>query len=79
MNNGDIKPDLIVTISGGKFSKSEKFEIGRYWEIVGELIWRGADRIKAYDTAKWCMHAARGSETIIRGLGNLPDILLKVR
>ena len=46
---------IIAVIRSGR--KEERFEIWRYWEIVGALQWMGADRLTAYDTAKALQHA----------------------
>lgn len=73
MRTDNFKTDTIVKITGGR-GNPIKFETWKYWEIVGELISRGAERFKAYDTAKWAMHAERGEKTTIR-----PDILLKIK
>lgn len=58
------KPRLYVTISSG--GKSVKLETWRYWEIVGELQFMGADRCDAIEAAKWAMMAQAG-ERIITG------------
>lgn len=73
-----FQQDTIITIKGGKKSDTVKFESWKYWEIVGELTWRGADRNQSYDNAKWCSRAEPGSETDIKISGG-PDILLKVK
>ncbi len=73
-----FQQDTIVTIKGGKSSGAVKFESHRYWEIVGELSWRGADRNQATDNAKWCGRAEPGSEKSILIAGCSP-ISLKVR
>ena len=70
--------DTVVTIKGGKKSDTVKFESWKYWEIVGELAWRGADRNQAYDNAKWCSRAEPGSEKTILFTG-YPAISMKVR
>lgn len=73
-----IQHETIVTIKGGKSSGAVEFEGHRYWEIVDELNWRGADRNQSTDNAKWCARAEPGSET-----SNLvscyPPIILKVK
>lgn len=73
MNGSAAKEDTIVTIQNfGK--KTEKLETYKYWEIVGELIWRGAERMEAYEAGKWCRRAEPGQEKDVK-----PDILLKIR
>ena len=32
----------------------------KYWEILGELIWRKIDRLEAIDAAKWATKAKPG-------------------
>ena len=73
-----FQQDTIVTIKGGTKSDSVKFESHRYWEIVGELAWRGADRNQSYDNAKWCGRAEPGSEKSIK-VSCGPEITLKVK
>lgn len=58
------KPRLYVTISAG--GKTVKLETWRYWEIVGELQFMGADRCDAIEAAKWALRAQAG-ERIITG------------
>ena len=73
MSSNSIKQDNIAVIqSFGK--KTEKLETWKYWEIVGELIWRGADRFQAEDAAKWCLRAETGEEKTID-----PDIQVKIK
>jgi len=78
MSNLAFQQDTIVTIKGGKKSDAVKFESWKYWEIVGELAWRGADRNQSYDNAKWCSRAEPGSEKNVKIFGG-PDISLKVK
>ena len=73
-----FQQDTVVTIKGGKSSGAAKFESSRYWEIVGELGWRGADRNQSTDNAKWCSRAEPGSEKTIL-LAGYPAISMKVR
>lgn len=73
-----FQQDTIVTISGGKTSLTLRIESWKYWEILGELRWKGADRNQSYDNAKWCGRADPGSEKTIKISGG-PDILLKVK
>lgn len=40
---------VYVTIRSTTQRKAVKFECWRYWEIVGELMFRSADRQDAYD------------------------------
>ena len=78
MAKANIQHKTIVTIKGGKKNGALEFESHRYWEIVGELAWRGADRNQSYDNAKWCSRAEPGSEKNIKIFGG-PDISLKVK
>lgn len=73
-----FQQDTVVTIKGGLKSETTKLAGWKYWEIVGELTWRGADRNKATDGAKWCARAETGSEKSIPVSGR-PEIILKVR
>ena len=73
-----FQQDTIVTITGGKSGGAVKFESHRYWEIVDELGWRGADRNQATDNAKWCGRAEPGSEKTVL-LAGYPAISMKVR
>lgn len=52
------KPQLYVTISSG--GKHVTLETWRYWEIVGELQFMGADRCDAIEAAKWAARAQTG-------------------
>ena len=47
----------IVTIRSEGEKNNVSFACWRYWEIVGELIWRKADRLEAYEAARWCARA----------------------
>ena len=73
-----FQQNTVVSIKGGKKSETAKFEGRRYWEIVGELTWRGADRNQAIDNAKWCGKAEPGSEKTVL-LACYPAISMKVR
>lgn len=73
-----FQQDTIVTISGGETSLTVRIESWKYWEIMGELRWKGADRNQALDTAKWCMRAESGSEKSIP-IEKRPSILVKVK
>ena len=65
---------VYVTISSTTMRKPVRFECWRYWEIVGELIFRHADRQDAYDAARWCGRFAKSGDR--REL--LPDITMEV-
>ena len=65
---------VYVTISSTTMRKPVKFESWRYWEIVGELIFRSADRLDAYDAARWCGRFAKPGDR--RELA--PDITMEV-
>ena len=73
-----FQQDTVVTIKGGMKSETAKFAGWKYWEIVGELTWRGADRNQSIDAAKWCYRAEPGTEKSIPVSG-CPVITLKVR
>ena len=73
-----FQQDTVVIIKGGMKSEATKLAGWKYWEIVGELTWRGADRNQATDSAKWCTRAETGSEKSIPVSGR-PAITLKVR
>lgn len=53
-----LEPKIYVMIGSGR--KSETFETWQYWEIVGALQFMGADRMTAYDAAKWLQKAKPG-------------------
>lgn len=74
----NFQQDTVITIAGGKKGNAEKLESWKYWEIVGELTWRGADRNQAMDNAKWCGKAEPGSEKTVL-LAGYPAISMKVR
>ena len=65
---------VYVTIRSPGYKKSVVFETWRYWEIVGELIFRSADRLEAYEAARWCGRFARPGDR--REL--FPDITMEV-
>ena len=73
MATNNFLTDTIAVISGGR-SGTVKFDSWRHWEIVGELVWRGANRFDAEDAAKWAAKAPIGLEKTIK-----PGILLKIR
>ena len=60
MRNSKAAPERerIAVFRSGK--KKETLDTWRYWEIVGALQWMGADRLTAYDTAKWIQQAKPG-------------------
>ena len=61
-NGTEPIPQKIQTEIG----KKETLETWRYWEIVGALQWMGADRLTAYDTAKWIQQAKPGDTRTIQ-------------
>lgn len=65
---------VYVTISSTAMRKPVKFESWKYWEIVGELMFRSADRSEAYDAARWCARFAKPGDR--KEL--FPDIYLEV-
>lgn len=72
--NYSFKTDTVVDITSFGH-RTVIFDAWKYWEIVGELSWRGASRVDATDAGKWCMHAEPGIERKI----DIPEILLRVR
>ena len=65
---------VYVTIRSVTQRKAVKYESWRYWEIVGELMFRSADRQDAYDAARWCGRFAKPGDR--RELS--PDITMEV-
>jgi hypothetical protein len=63
---------VLVTIRSG--SKKKTFETWQFWEIVGELQWIGADRMTAYDAAKWVRQLNPGEKQVIP-----PGIMMEVK
>lgn len=51
---------VCVTIRSAGKRKPVVLETRRYWEIVGELRWMGADYPQAVDAAKWAQRAKPG-------------------
>ena len=68
----DQERKVLVTIRSGR--RKETHEYWKYWEIVGVLQWMGADRLTAYDTAKWLQKAKTGDRREIE-----PNITLEVQ
>ena len=66
MRNSKAAPERerIAVFRSGK--KKESLAAWRYWEIVGALQWLGADRLTAYDTAKWVQNAQPGESREIQ-------------
>lgn len=66
MRNSKTAPgrERIAVFRSGK--KKETLDTWRYWEIVGALQWMGADRLTAYDTAKWIQQAKPGESRDIQ-------------
>ena len=48
---------VYVTIRSQR--KPVRLETWRYWEIVGEMQFQGADRFEAYEAARWCGRTAK--------------------
>ena len=65
---------VFVTICSRAEKKPATFETRRYFEILGELTWRKADRLEAHEAAKWCDRMAKPGDW--RELD--PDILMEV-
>ena len=65
--------NMVVKIIGGK-QPSATLSSDRYWEIVVELIFRGAEQFEAYEAAKWPYRAEVGTEREVK-----PNILMKVK
>ena len=60
MRNSKAAPKRERTAVFHSGKKKESLAAWRYWEIVGALQWLGADRLTAYDTAKWIQQAKPG-------------------
>ena len=63
---------VVVTIRSADKRKPVVLETWRYWEIVGELRWMGADYTQATDAAKWAQRAKPGD------INRADDILMEV-
>lgn len=66
MRNSKAAPERerIAVFRSGK--KKETLDTWRHWEIVGALLWMGADRLTAYDTAKWIQQAKPGDTRTVQ-------------
>lgn len=64
---------VVVTIRSADKRKPVTLDTWRYWEIIGELRWRGADYPAATDAAKWAQRAKPGD------INRVDDILMEVR
>lgn len=64
---------VCVIIRSADKRKPVVLDTWRYWEIVGELRWRGTDYVQATDAAKWCQRAKPGD------INRVGDILLEVK
>lgn len=73
-NNRNLNLNTITWITGGKLSGNAHYDTWKYWEIVGELISRGADRFVAQDTMKWIQRASVGETKAID-----PNITIKIK
>ena len=62
---------ILVTLRSDR--KEQTLETWRYWEIVGALQWMGADRVTAYDQAKYIQKAKPGDTW-----RTLPDIHITI-
>lgn len=65
-------PPVIAKMRTAKGRRETK-DTWRYWEIVGDLIWMGADRLDAYDAARWCIRAKPGETRAVK-----PDIEITI-
>jgi len=63
---------ICVIIRSEDKRKPVVLETWRYWEIVGELRWMGADYMAATDAAKWAQRAKPGD------INRVDDILMEV-
>ena len=63
---------ICVIIRSADKRKPVTLDTWRYWEIVGELRWMGADYTQATDAAKWCQRAKPGD------INRVSDILMEV-
>lgn len=73
MKTDNFEIITVVKITGSKHPLA-KFETYKYWEILGELLWRGVERFKAMEIAKNVRKAEPGTEIRLA-----PDIVLKVK
>lgn len=70
-NNRSQERKILATFRSGR--KKDQHETWKYWENVGTLIYMGAERQTAYDTAKWLMRAEPGDRRTVE-----PEILVEV-
>ena len=59
MKDAPVQNNTIVKIRGGR-SATIALDAWKYWEIVGEIVWRGANRLDALDVAKRVARAKPG-------------------
>lgn len=52
--------DTMIYIYGGRGGATVNFASYKYWEIIGELIFKGVERMEAYDAGKWAKRATVG-------------------
>lgn len=64
-----------MTISLG--GKTVRLETWRYWEIVGELQFMGADRCDAIEAAKWALRAQAGEALSVLHYSPILDSKMK--
>lgn len=62
MKKQNTERKVYVTIRSAAGRRPVKIETWRYWEIVGELQFMGADRFEAYDAARWCARDAKPND-----------------
>lgn len=67
----DKERTTIAVIRSGR--KKETLATWRYWEVVGVLQWMGADRVTAYDQAKYIQKAKPGDTWRV-----MPDISIEI-
>ena len=66
MKNGEpVRADTTVKIKGGR-GGTVIFDCWKYWEIVGEILWRGASRCDALDATKWVRKASPGERKTVK-------------
>lgn len=66
MRNSKAAPERETVVIFRSGNKKETISTWKYWEIVGALQWMGADRLTAYDTAKWIQQAKPGDARTVQ-------------
>ena len=64
-----------MTIRSADKLKPVVLETWRYWEIVGELRWRGTDYPAATDAAKWAQRSKPGDICELLPYSTIVDVM----